>query len=468
MRTPYVKQHHNVLFYQRAVPKKLRSFVGRDVWTERLGRVNEITVGTAGALAQQLAARHDAEIAALKALSEPERVNFLAGGGRVGLERTAAAIGAPFLETAARGLQPDLERDGSVLTQAELGELALLSVEAGQKAVKFRSEAAAAGKLLSKATARTAPGSALDGLCDLWEKMVQPKHPRSIERRRASLRMLSAFLGDIEPKAIARADVLRFRDHLERENVSPVMADQHLAGIKAVFEVAFINDKLQSNPAAKIKAVRLKRSHAEEKDADKQSFTGAQLRHILERAEATKFGGHRNADIMWALRLAIYHGPRISEIAQLQKADVKVLDGVKVMNLHDLPGTQQSIKNKYSVRVVPLHPACADFWDYAAAATGPRIFGTFGYDAREASWGQWIIRRFGTFLRKECNIADRRLTLHSIRHRFHDAMDDVKMFSPTQHRLVGHVEKGAHGAYGKGSGLKQLAEELAKVDPLAG
>ena len=59
------------------------------------------------------------------------------------------------------------------------------------------------------------------------------------------------------------------------------------------------------------------------------------------------------------------------------------------------------------------------------------------------------------------------MTLHSMRHRFIDAARDAGVPDDRRKAIVGHTELGAHGKYGRGAGLKALATEMARVDPLA-
>ena len=87
---------------------------------------------------------------------------------------------------------------------------------------------------------------------------------------------------------------------------------------------------------------------------------------------------------------------------------------------------------------------------------------------KEGGYAGWIIRNFPKFRRDVCGITDDKVTLYSIRHRFVDAMREADVPEDKRHAISGHsIEKGAAGKYGKGAGLKALAAEMAKVDPLA-
>jgi len=75
-----------------------------------------------------------------------------------------------------------------------------------------------------------------------------------------------------------------------------------------------------------------------------------------------------------AVRLLAYHGARSGEICQLRIDDVTELYGVPVLRIHDKFG---SVKNLFSVRDVPIHPTCMGIAEYAKAAKGPWLFGSF-------------------------------------------------------------------------------------------
>jgi integrase len=221
---------------------------------------------------------------------------------------------------------------------------------------------------------------------------------------------------------------------------------------------------LSKNPAA---GIRPRKGTGRRVDTIEKvkPFSGRQLRTVLEKAALTKFGGRRHADVMWILRLLAYHGARANEIAQLRKEDVTTIDGVDVLMIHDA-SDGQSVKNDWSVRNVPLHPECKAFMDYAASAKGPWVFGSM-VDYSEGRRAGWIIRHFPEFRRTVCGITDPKIKLHSIRHRYVDAMRDAGVPEDRRHAIVGHAEAGAHGEYGRGPGLQALALEVAKVDPLA-
>ena len=194
-------------------------------------------------------------------------------------------------------------------------------------------------------------------------------------------------------------------------------------------------------------------------------FTGAQLRLILEKAEETQFGGKkRHADALWALRVAIWAGARIGEVCQLRKEDVTVLDGVPVIMIR-AEHPEQSVKNDNSARHVPLHPAIADGFLAHARGAGDWVFTSFTHCKSHGRAG-WIIDAFPALRRGGCGLNDPKLTVHSIRHSFIDAMRRADIPEDRRKCIVGHAGKDVHSRYGLGAGLKALASEVARIDPM--
>ena len=73
------------------------------------------------------------------------------------------------------------------------------------------------------------------------------------------------------------------------------------------------------------------------------------------------------------------HAPE--ELAQLTPEDVKTVAGHLCLHLHD--AGDNHIKNRSSVRIVPVHPKLAElgFAEFAKAASGrPYLFSTLDVD----------------------------------------------------------------------------------------
>ena len=150
---------------------------------------------------------------------------------------------------------------------------------------------------------------------------------------------------------------------------------------------------------------------------------------------------------------------RSGEVVQLHADDVVHLFGVPVIRVHDRHG---SIKNRFSQRDVPLHPACSGFLDYAAAHGSGRIFAV-------EDWRADRFQRFaGVFLRRRAEIEDSAVTMHSLRHTWRTLAREIGMPAPVSRAVMGHaMGSDVHEGYGTGPSLRLKAEWMAKIDPFS-
>jgi integrase len=268
---------------------------------------------------------------------------------------------------------------------------------------------------------------------------------------------------------VTRDHVIAFRDHLEAEGYTATNIGQHLAKLHTLFELALSEGIVASNPSHGVKA-RIQAT-AKFVDDEGEPFTASHVKRI--------FGAlpGETADFQWIIRLLAYHGARSGEICQLKCSDVTTLHGIPVLRIHDRYG---SVKNKHSVRDVPIHPKCKGIVGYAR-----KIANTHGEDSwlfpslKDAKAGRahgFQNYANGKFLRRKVGIIDKQPgarqydhTIHSFRHLFSTLCREVEMPDAVKNALKGHVlAKGEGGKYGEGPSLKVRARWMAKVDPLKG
>ncbi len=127
-----------------------------------------------------------------------------------------------------------------------------------------------------------------------------------------------------------------------------------------------------------------------------------------------------------------------------------------------------------SIRKIPIHLELVriGFLDYVAALPkGGKLFP--GLVARKSKGGklgahlgeefrEWLIR---------LGLKRDKLCYHSFRHNVADAMDNAKVYPPHKSRVLGHSlggkgsggQAGMTGHYGRGPGLKLLAEAVEAI-----
>jgi hypothetical protein len=170
----------------------------------------------------------------------------------------------------------------------------------------------------------------------------------------------------------------------------------------------------------------------------------------------------------WGPLLALFHGMRRGEIAQMDIADVTVVDGVPVLLVR--PGEDgQRIKTKASRRMVPLHPELQRMGFLAYAAEVRRSESKKLFPGETANGrGQWGDGLSDWFLRllTSSKITGKRLGMHSFRHNFEDALRSAGLRGTDLGReLAGRSKgKGDSGeSYGSGHSARELAEAIAKI-----
>jgi len=85
----------------------------------------------------------------------------------------------------------------------------------------------------------------------------------------------------------------------------------------------------------------------------------------------------------------------------------------------------------------------------ARQSKGGKLGARLGEEFRE-----WLVR---LGLKRE------KLCYHSFRHNVADAMNNAKVYPPHKSRVLGHAVPGMTGHYGRGPGLKLLAEAVESI-----
>jgi integrase len=426
----------------------------RNAYSEYVAPGDAMAVRRAKAAAKL---RHQALFDKVQRLPDDVKAKIAANGGdvlklqdRIAELEDHVAHAIPL----AKLMAPDTStwlQSGTPMTSAQVDYLRV-------KMVQWQEENRAKLAALQPIALQAAPAQeyTLEALYALWVRVKAPKVER---KHRATLTLFKAYLGsDVDYRQVTTADVQGWCDHLAQTGHTGIGATKHLDNLRGLFSASVPRHR-QDNPAKGVKP------EGKVVKGKRQSFTGAQLAMILDRAKATRFGGKRHVEVLWLLRLAIWTGARINELAQLRKDDaVTTESGVALIHIRE--GEGQSVKTG-DARKVPLHSSiAAEFLAYAKSSKRDFIFGAFSDDKNNGR-AAWIISNFRAFLDNKCGLTDRKMTLHSIRHRFHDAMDNAGIAIERQHVIVGHKAGDVHSKYGQVAGLRQLAADIEKLEPFA-
>ncbi|NGM20411.1 site-specific integrase [Roseomonas stagni] len=176
----------------------------------------------------------------------------------------------------------------------------------------------------------------------------------------------------------------------------------------------------------------------------------------------------------WLPILALYHGARLEEFADLYRRDVWHDEGTWALRLVETKDNgeagDRSLKSEAATRVIPLHAELIrlGFLAYVAkTAPNPNdpLFPDLAPQGKDCKRGPRITRWFVEY-RRAIKVFRPGVAMHAFRHnaitRLRDTITDHQQERHVDF-LMGHARQGSEGAvrYDKGPGLKAVAATLA-------
>ena len=168
----------------------------------------------------------------------------------------------------------------------------------------------------------------------------------------------------------------------------------------------------------------------------------------------------------WGPLIALFHGLRRGEIAQLDVADVTTVEAVPVILVR--PGGRKRLKTINARRMVPVHPELVrtGFLRYVnqrRKSGEEKLFCGQIIDGR-GQWGDAFSDWFSRLI-KEQKIEGRKLGLHSFRHNWQDRAREAGLHGTAIAQELAGRSKGGDSSnnYGSGSSTSLLAEAVEKV-----
>lgn len=159
----------------------------------------------------------------------------------------------------------------------------------------------------------------------------------------------------------------------------------------------------------------------------------------------------------WIIKTAIYTGMRCNEIVQLSSDDIIQVDGQWCISIKD-DKDYQRVKNKASLRTIPLHKELLPFVVYAKSKpNGERIFPEFKpYKGNCAHYfGKWFTR-----WRAKNNLPD----FHSIRHYVASVFKSKGIELQYAQQVLGHSSGSiTYDRYGKSINPIHLTEAISTL-----
>ncbi|WP_197507001.1 site-specific integrase [Mitsuaria sp. 7] len=155
-----------------------------------------------------------------------------------------------------------------------------------------------------------------------------------------------------------------------------------------------------------------------------------------------KSGG---AAAYWVPLLGMFSGARISELIQLRRRDIELINGTLVLNITD-DGDDLRLKTSAAVRKVPVHSELIrlGFGDYVNGIASPDLSMWPDVPRRDGKTGGYFSHWFG--LHRRALGLGRYPDFHCFRHTVRSALANGEVAETLIDALLGHEAKGSTGA----------------------
>lgn len=286
-----------------------------------------------------------------------------------------------------------------------------------------------------------------------WLIEKKPNQKTEYTWRRV-MKELSGFLGHDDARRVRAENLVEWKaDLLAKDLKAKTIRDSKLAPVRAIFQWAVDNRKLDTNPAARVN-IDLKARPSEKR----RGYTDDEARIILSAAHT-----EREAHKRWVPWVCAYTGARIAEICQLRAEDIRQIDGIWCIAF---AGEAGSLKNVNSERVVPVHSALKTegFLKFVASARKGPLFAELSPD-RFGSRGGTGTKILSRWIRS-LGVTDTRISPnHSWRHRIKTLGRRYGLAVDILDAMTGHGRKTVADTYGEFPPAAML-REISKIPPV--
>lgn len=290
----------------------------------------------------------------------------------------------------------------------------------------------------------------------LLAEKVQTLKSSSYKDLSSSLNTVSRFLPE-DMDLMSRSEWLAVRDAMLASEVRPSTINKLLTKAKMCLDYGLMNGQLEGrNPIERMKLTK-------DIDSRRRAFTDEELERLLVRVESeyqfTRHTAHTTSEARrWASLVSVVTGARSAEVCHLTKRDIVTLDnGLVCIDINE-DGDGKSVKNKHSVRLVPLTDGACGLdlksfleWVDMQPYEGP-LFGM-----TPSAYSSWFNSRVLTEALPDATD----VSLHSLRHWLATRMKERGVNLVDAQGILGHSSQSiTYDLYGKGHAVGRLAEVL--------
>ncbi|WP_257881915.1 site-specific integrase, partial [Vibrio parahaemolyticus] len=287
----------------------------------------------------------------------------------------------------------------------------------------------------------------------LQSKQAENILPRTIQQLESRIRAFVKFSKTSVLQATTK-QAMDFRDDLLRSGKSEKSVIEYLAAARQYYKWLRLRGDIGKNIFEDVTFKRKSRKTSEER----QRWTKADLcklfRHpSLKKPDKGVERSQREYENYWLPHLLLYTGARVSEICQLDTADIKCIDSIWCIDINE-NGEDKRLKSASAKRLVPLHPELIKlgFLRYAQNRYENKQQKLFNFSPMGVNkdWSKTFVNRFSKILDELGFMASYRPTAHSLRHTFVDELQQAGTPENVVSDIVGHSKLGiTYGRYGK-------------------
>lgn len=258
---------------------------------------------------------------------------------------------------------------------------------------------------------------------------------------------------------VSREDCRRVREKLIERGLATPTINGYLTNLSALFEWAVREEYVEKNPARGLGI----RQGIHTKD-QRHPLSEAQLRRIFGSPDFQACRTER-PPMYWCPLLSLFMSLRLTEAAQLLRADIKQIDGVWCVAVASDDG--KNVKSHAGHRIIPVHPKLVElgFMEFVRGINTKRLFEDVPLD-KSGYAGPSLGKRW-TRLVKRLNADEPRTGYHSLRHNWADACRAAKVHEGIMKQAGGWAGSGGTSArYGSGYDVEAVQKELERIAPL--
>ena len=287
---------------------------------------------------------------------------------------------------------------------------------------------------------------------------ADPVERKQQEQRleRVKLVGLKVMGGDKALSAMTREDARNMRDELLASGMKATSVRRNINTLSAVYRLACIEHEMPVKPIYTNLNIQGADANVVSKKELRVPLTVDTIEYMYSKLSAVK-----TPELLQVWTLLHHTGARLSEIAGLGVADVKLDDPTPHIVIDHRPWRR--LKNNDSVRKVPL---------VGDALKVARDLCTSVKSGQEHVFPRYAVGRdrdkLSAILMKHLrkHQPDPLQTVHSLRHNMKDALRNAGVVRELQNAILGHeLSSGIDADYGVGFGLERMRDALLQVFP---